>query len=46
MSIPKDIVEKYNFLKQNTFEALGLPFHPGTPQVSSDSVSSPTGNEY
>ncbi len=29
MSLPKDIIEKYNFLKQNTFEALGLPFAPG-----------------
>ena len=26
MNLPRDISEKYNYLKQQTFQALGLPF--------------------
>ena len=29
MNIPKEISEKYNYLKQQTFESLGLAFNPG-----------------
>ncbi len=29
-NLPSDVIEKYNFLKQNTFDFLGLPFEPVT----------------
>jgi len=29
MNIPKDIAEKYNFLKKQTFDNLGLNYSPG-----------------
>lgn len=28
MNIPREIIEKYNYLKQSTYEALGLAFSP------------------
>lgn len=36
MTLPRDIIEKYNFLKQNTFESLGLVFQPGTILTNSE----------
>jgi len=28
MNLPRDISEKYNYLKQQTCQTLGIPFHP------------------
>ena len=34
MNLPKDISEKYNFLKQQTFQTLGLHFSPAVSTYS------------
>lgn len=42
MNIPKDIVEKYNYLKMTTYESLGLPFAPGIPSFNANAYNSIT----
>ena len=40
MQLPKDISEKYNYLKQQTFQTLGLPFNPALSTYIPDTTQS------